>query len=106
VKPVRARIAAERDVDEATDYYTDEAGEDISRRFLDALHAAYRVIGEQPGTGSPRYADLLSVRGLRSRKLARFPFLIFYVECEDHIEVRRVLHTQRDIPASLREGTG
>lgn len=103
MKRLAPRIAAERDIDEATDYYTDEAGEDVARGFIDALHAAYRAIREHPGTGSPRYADILGVSGLRSRTLGRFPFLVFYVEHDDHIEVRRVLHARRDIPASLRE---
>jgi toxin ParE1/3/4 len=29
--------------------------------------------------------------------------LIFYVEKDDHVDVWRVLHGQRDIPASMRE---
>lgn len=40
-------------------------------------------------------------QGLRSRSIARFPFLIFYMERDDHIDVWRVLHAQRDIPARL-----
>jgi toxin ParE1/3/4 len=99
----RPRDAAERDVGQAVDYYTDEAGEDIAHGFFEAVREAYRAISARPGIGSPRYADLLGVAGLRNRKLARFPYLVFYVEREDHIDVWRVLHAQRDIPATLGE---
>jgi toxin ParE1/3/4 len=105
VKPIVPRVSAERDIDEAADYYTDEAGEDVARGFVEAVQAAYRAIGEHPGTGSPRYADLLGIPGLRTRKLGRFPFLVFYIEHEDHIDVWRVLHARRDIPASLGEAS-
>ena len=97
------REAAERDIDEIADYYSDEAGEDIARGFAEAVREAYRAIGDHPGTGSPRYGHLLGVEGLRSRKLRRFPYLVFYLERADHIDVWRVLHAQRDIPASLAD---
>jgi toxin ParE1/3/4 len=40
---------------------------------------------------------------LRSRAIARFPFLIVYMVQDDHIDVWRVLHAQRDIAAWLNE---
>ena len=61
------------------------------------------MIGDRPGTGSPRHAHLLGIKGLRSRKLGRFPYLILYLERDDHIDVWRILHAQRDIPARLEE---
>lgn len=103
MKRIVPRVAAERDIDEVSDYYTDEAGEDIARGFIKALQDAYLTISEHPGTGSPRYDHMLSVSGLRTRKIARFPFLVFYIEREDHIDVWRILHAQRDISARLRE---
>ena len=103
MKHVVPRLSAERDIDDAVDYYSDEAGRDVARRFIDAVSEAYRAIGEHPGMGSPRYASMIGIEGLRSRKLGRFPFLIFYVELSDHIDVWRVLHTKRDIPTSLSE---
>lgn len=98
-KTVLARAQARRDVADIIDYYAREAGTDVARRFIDALQASYRAIGERPGIGSPRYAHELGLPGLRSRKLARFPYLVFYVERADHIEIWRVLHGQRDIPS-------
>jgi toxin ParE1/3/4 len=39
----------------------------------------------------------------RTRALKRYPYLAFYVERDDHIDVWRVLHTQRDIPTRMQE---
>jgi toxin ParE1/3/4 len=105
VKRVVPREVTERDVDEIADYYSDEASEHVAHGFVEAVREAYRAIGDRPGAGSPRHADLLGVAGLRSRKLRRYPYLVFYVELEDHIDIWRVLHEQRDIPASLADST-
>ena len=98
-KPLIPRALARRDIEEAIDYYALEAGEAVALRFIDAVQAAYRVIAMRPATGSLRYAHELDLPGLRSRKLARFPYLIFYLDRGDHIDVWRVLHPRRDIPS-------
>lgn len=103
MKRIVPRDAAEQDIDTAVDYYTLEAGEDIARTFVAALRTAYRTIGERPRTGSPRYGSSMKLRGLRTRRLARFPYLVFYFELESHIDIWRVLHAERDIPATLGE---
>jgi toxin ParE1/3/4 len=102
-KPVRLREAARRDVEAAVDYYVREAGADVAVGFVDALQAAYRSITDHPAAGSPRYANELALPGLRSRILKRYPYLVFYVEYADHIDVWRVLHAHRDIPVWMRE---
>jgi toxin ParE1/3/4 len=45
----------------------------------------------------------LNLPGLKSWPLTRYPCLVFYVERPDHIDVWRVLHGQRDVPAWMRE---
>ncbi|HEX8225241.1 MAG TPA: type II toxin-antitoxin system RelE/ParE family toxin [Allosphingosinicella sp.] len=97
-------MAAELDVDTIADRYTAEAGEDVARAFAEALRAAYRAISERPRTGSLRFGEEYDVSGLRSRLLGRFPYFVFYIERDDHIDVWRVIHAQRDIPAVLRQG--
>jgi toxin ParE1/3/4 len=62
------------------------------------------LIATRPAAGSPPYGQELGLPGLRHRRLRRFPYLVFYVEREDHIDVWRVLHAQRDIPVRLRVG--
>lgn len=102
-KPVRPREAARRDVEAAVDHYVREAGADVATGFIDALQTAYRFIADHPAAGSLRYANELRLPGLRSRILRRYPYLVFYVERDDHIDVWRVLHAHRDIPVWMRE---
>lgn len=102
-KPVAPRELALRDIEEAIDHYADEAGADVALRFIGALSEAYRAIGSRPGIGSPRDGHELELPGLRSRKLRKFPYLVFYLERDDQIDVWRVLHAQRDIPSWMVE---
>lgn len=102
-KPVLPRALARRDVESAVDHYIREAGPDVALGFIDALQAAYRAIADRPAAGSPRYAHELALPGLRSRALKRYPYLVFYIERDDHIDIWRVLHARRDVPARMQE---
>ena len=102
-KPVVPREQAKQDVEDAVACYLGEDAESAALGFIDALEKAYAHIGRHPSTGSPRYAHELNLPGLRSWPLARYPYLVFYVERPDHIDVWRVLHGQRDIPAWMQE---
>jgi toxin ParE1/3/4 len=101
-KPVILRAAARWDIDNAIDFYLLEASEAVVLRFSDALQAALLAIGRHPATGSPQYAQELGLPALRSRRLRRFPYVVFYIEEDGSIDVWRVLHTKRDIPFSLQ----
>jgi len=100
-KPIVPRSEANRDVDEAIDHYLSESAEQAALGFIDALEQAYAHIARHPATGSPRYAHELNIPGLRAWSLTRYPYLVFFIKREDHIDVWRVLHGQRDIPAWL-----
>lgn len=102
-KPVIPRALARQDVEEALGYYVSQEAASAALGFVDALEQAYAHIGRHAGTGSPRYAHELELPGLRSWPLKRYPHIVFYIERDDHIDVLRVLHGMRDIPAWLRE---
>jgi toxin ParE1/3/4 len=102
-KSVVARPRALLDVDEAVAYLLREAGENVTLAFIDALQSAYDLIAAFPESGSNRHAHELTLPGLRSRPIAGYPYLVFYLERRDHIDVWRVLHAQRDIPAHMAE---
>ncbi|WP_284615329.1 type II toxin-antitoxin system RelE/ParE family toxin [Aquabacterium humicola] len=102
-KPVIPREQANRDVTDAIDFYLAEDAEQAALGFIDALARAFGHIGRHPATGSPRYAHELNLPGLRSWALSRYPYLVFYIERDEHIDVWRVLHAQRDIPAWMQE---
>jgi len=98
-KPVIPREQANLDVEEAIRYYLNEGSERAALGFIDAVERAYAHIGRHPASGSPRYALELDLPGLRSWPLRRYPHIVFYVELDDRVDVWRVLHGQRDIPA-------
>ena len=100
--PVVARRLATQDLRDAAAHYAAEAGAATARRFIDAAEQAFTIIARQPQIGSPRYAVELDWPGLRAHPIARFPYLVFYVEQADHLDVLRVLHAHRDIPTSLQ----
>lgn len=92
---------AVEDISTATDTYLTEAGVHVASSFLDRLERALVRISEHPASGSPRYALNLDLPNLRSIRVTNFPYLIFYTEAPDGLEVWRVLHGARDIPQSL-----
>ena len=103
-KPVVPRALARQDVDEAIAHYLTEASDSAALGFITALEVAYAHIARHPASGSPRFAHELDLPGLRTWGLKRYPYLVFYVERADHIDVWRVLHGMRDVPAWLRDG--
>ena len=106
-KPIVPREQAHRDVEDAVAHHLAENAEAAALGFIDALENAYGHIGRHPATGSPRYAHELNLPGLRSWPLKRHPYLVFfYVERSDHVDLWRVLHGQRDIPAWMQEPDG
>jgi toxin ParE1/3/4 len=102
-KPVRLRRLAANDVDAAVDYFVAAADVDVATRFVGALETALAHIGRHPHNGSLRFSYELDIPQLRAWPISRFPYLVFYVERASEIDVWRVLHARRDIPATLVE---
>ena len=101
-KPVIPRELALSDVEEAVSYYLKEGAPAAALGLIDDLERAYAHLGRHPGTGTPRYAHELNLPGLRVWPLTRYPHCIFYMEKAEHIDIWRVLHGQRDLPAWLQ----
>ena len=97
------RARASQDIDDALTYYLTEAGEAAALRVIDAVEAALRHLSAHPSSGSLRFAYELDLPGLRAWPLHRFPWLVFYSETDQQVDVWRVLHGRRDIPAWLGE---
>lgn len=109
LKAMVQRALALDDVDQAITYYLEQdagaAASGFVDAFVDSLKRAYIRIGKNPATGSPPYAHALDTPGLRSWPFSKYPYLVFYVERTDHIDVWRVLHMQRNIPAWMTDGS-
>lgn len=101
-KPLLRRSRADKDVLGAIDHLLAESPA-IALKFVDTLEATYVRIRRSPAIGSLRYADELGLPGLRCRPCGRWPYLVFYVEYANRIEVWRVLHMRRDIPQRFVE---
>ncbi len=101
MKPCRPTAAAAADVDRAFDHYLTQANADVALGFIDSLDAAFLHLAEHPGTGSPRYARPLHVPGLRCWLTTGYPYAVFYLERDTHLDVIRVLHQHADLPARL-----
>jgi toxin ParE1/3/4 len=101
MKRLVRRSAADADVLSALEYLIENAPE-YALSFIDDLDKAYQHLQNFPESGSTRYAFELDLPALRVWKCNQFPYLIFYVNHPQQIEVWRVLHSKQDIPPSLQ----
>ncbi|WP_109573725.1 type II toxin-antitoxin system RelE/ParE family toxin [Aminobacter sp. AP02] len=101
-RAVIPRALARLNIEDALDHYGQQAGVNAALGFVDDLQKAYALIADQPASGLLRYAYELGLPGLRTVRLKRHPYVIFYSEQADHIDVWRILHGKRDIPAWLQ----
>lgn len=93
---------AKADAARITRHYASEAGPAVARQFVSALRAARQHVRQYPESGSPRFADITGLDRLRCWPLRGFPYLLFYRDGPEGIEVLRILHSARDIPSTLR----
>ena len=105
-KTLAPRDLARRDIEEAVDHDLGEAGERVALGFIDEIERVFGAIAGTPAAGSPRYAYELDIPGLRCWALRRYPYLVFYLERDKQIDVWRVLHAGRDIPAWMHGAEG
>lgn len=102
-RPIRSLTSADRDFDAIVNHYVREASFDVAERFVHALDAAYVVIGDTPGAGSPLLSGVLDLPDFRTWNLRGFPYLICYQQTSDAVVVWRILHAQRDLVGALAE---
>jgi toxin ParE1/3/4 len=101
MKPVRLTPRVDSDIDACLSWIAKD-NPAVALRFLDALRAYLRYPSRMPGIGSPRYAEIPLVHGVRMLAIKDFEnYLLFYLEHEDCVDVIRVLHGARDIPEAL-----
>jgi toxin ParE1/3/4 len=102
-KPIVTRKAADEDVDRAFEYYLSEGGPDVAAAFIDEYERATSHLSRFPLSGSPRPGHTLLVQDLRQWPLNHFPYLIFYFDRENFVEIWRVLHGGMDFPRRMLE---
>ncbi|TAJ16180.1 MAG: type II toxin-antitoxin system RelE/ParE family toxin [Planctomycetota bacterium] len=98
VTALRIRPQADRDTDQAADFYAREADIDVALRFLAAVDQAYQRLVEHPHVGTPVKAFEPRLAELRFWPVPGFEsYLVFYVPSPGVVEVVRVLHGARDL---------
>ena len=100
-RAVRLRALASADLDDASAFYRRESGEQVAVEFIDVVERGVRRISRSPHVGSLRFAFELGIPDLRAWPLPRFPYIVFYVVTDRGIDVWRILHSRRDLPATL-----
>ncbi len=106
MKPADLRPQALRDQQDAVRYYRKEGGTRLAVRAAKATNAALDQVELDPGIGSPRLGELLGISGLRTWRVAKFPYMWCYFERADHLDVIRLLGERQDIAAILGDELG
>jgi toxin ParE1/3/4 len=100
---VDIRERAKLDLQEQAEYFRQDSPE-TAVRFLEAAEQSMDTLLSMPELGSLQEYSPARWRGLRSWPIRGFEnYLIFYFSRDTGIEVVRVLHGARDIPAILRK---
>jgi toxin ParE1/3/4 len=101
VKIIRIHPQADFDIDDLAAYIAADNLE-AALGFLDAVEKSFDIIAGQPQIGPLRYSHLPMLDGLRFWPVTNFEkHLIFYIEHPAYIDIVRVLHGSRDLPAVL-----
>jgi len=103
MKRLRIRPRADRDIDEAFAFIARD-NHLAAIRFLEAVEESFLLLQKQSGIGSRRWAHVPLLKHTRMLGVTGFrKHLIFYIEHPTHIEIVRLLHAARDIPAIFGE---
>lgn len=105
-KPVRLRRIAAADVETIVDHLLDNADVETANRFVDTFERIVSGIGRHPHQGSLSLAHELDIPGLRFRRISGFAHLIFDIEGDQYVDVWRILHERRDLPATFVDEPG
>jgi toxin ParE1/3/4 len=87
--PVTLRPEAALDVLSAEEWYERQRS-GLGQRFLDQVSQAFGRIADMP----EMYA--IVCKGVRSCRLRKFPYMVYYRVLADRVEVLAVIHGSRD----------
>ena len=94
----RFRPLAVQDLRQTSAWLNEQAGPNVTARFLDAVRASVELLASMPSMGSPCGYSRPELKELRRWPVKDFDrWLIFYLPYEDGIDVARVLHGARNL---------
>jgi plasmid stabilization system protein ParE len=88
----------QKDFNEIIDYYHDEAGPHVAKRFEVEFRSAIDEIKAHPR----RFSFYLSQRRYRRHYLRTFPDLVLYIESPDSLRIMVLKHVKRNPSFGLR----
>lgn len=80
---------AERDLADAMDFYTQQAGLLVARRFFTEFERIVNFLVEHPGFGTP------TMRGRRTFPMRIFPYSVVYRDLESGVQIVVIRHQRR-----------
>jgi plasmid stabilization system protein ParE len=80
---------AERDIADALDFYTEQAGPLVAQRFLNEFERVAALLIEHPAFGAPTAGDR------RTFPLRVFPYSVIYRNLETGVRIIVVRHQHR-----------
>lgn len=80
---------AERDVSDALDFYTEQAGLQVAKRFLAEFERVAELLTRYPDVGTP------AAKGRRVFPLQVFPYSVMYRRIDNGIRILVVRHQRR-----------
>lgn len=96
------RPQADRDLDDHAMHIASD-NLDAGLRFYDAARVTFDSIADAPMAGRIFEIGRSNLGEIRKRNIRKFAnFLVFYRVHDDHVEIIRVLHGARDLPAALQ----
>jgi toxin ParE1/3/4 len=96
-KRIIIRPQASQDLEDHFAYMAENNFE-TALQFFDSARSTIAQLARMPGIGSPDPVENPRLQGLRKWAVKNFrPYLIFYFERDDAIEVIRILYATRDI---------
>ena len=91
------------DFDQQHRWYLQEAGEELSGRFVTAVESTLQFLSTNPDSGHRRKFRHPALSGIRSFRVEP-PFqkiLVFYRHKATELSVERLMHGARDLPRRL-----
>lgn len=104
-KPVIQRPAADRDLDEIVSFLCKDSRQ-VAARFVQAVAATAQLLGEHPGIGSTRHAEICHElpKPLRFHPVSGFSrILIYYLEHPGVVEIVRIWDAARGLEALMEQ---
>lgn len=96
--------AAALDILEQSDWYHDQVGSRLARRWERAAASALIFLTTNPRSGSPCRFKAIELQDVRRAPITGFPkHLVLYRLTEEGLLVLRIVHGARDLEALLSE---